>query len=96
MADKAHRVGKDRLAHHGQRQGAQRGIERRKELIVREDLRVGESVQERGFTGIGVTDEGNDRQGVPAARLTVLGAAAGHHVEAFADDGDALAQGTAI
>ena len=61
--DEADGVGDEELLIAAEDQLARGRVERGKEFVGREDVRAGEGVEQRGFTGVGVADDGASRDG---------------------------------
>jgi len=95
-ADEADRVGHEQLLVVAEQELAGGGIERGEKLVLDEDGRAGEAVEERGLAGVGVADDGGGRhRDAQAARA--LHAALLHDPGEFAlEVGDAVADEAAV
>jgi len=67
VGDETHGVGDDDLSLSGEAQAPAGGIEGHEELVARGDVAVGEGVQQGGLPGVGVADDGQDRDPLVAS-----------------------------
>ena len=82
LLDEADRIGEEHPPAAGQGHSSRRGIEGGKELVLHQHVGAGQGVEERGFAGVGVADQGDDGDGLPLAALPVL-PAVGTHIFQF-------------
>ena len=90
VGDEADRVGKQRHGAMRQADAPHGRVERGEEQIFGEDSRPAQSVEERGFSGVGVANERDDRERDVAARLAMQTTCALHLVELLLDLAHAL------
>ena len=95
-ADEANGIGDEELLVAAQHELARRGIERREKLVGGEHLGAGEGVEEGGFAGVGVANDGGGGDG-HALALGALHAALLHHAGQLGlQVRDAVAHGAAV
>ena len=96
VADEADGVGEDDAAAGGEVEPAHGGVERGEELVLGVDLGTGEGVEEGGFAGVGVADEGDDGIRHAAAGAAVEASGAADLLEFFLEADDAVADEAAV
>ena len=90
VGDEADGVGEDRYASLGQAQAAKRRVEGGEQAVVGKDLRAGQGVEQRRFSGVGIADQGNRRLGRPAPVVALQAPAGDHRFEFLLDADDAI------
>jgi len=95
-ADETDGVGEQERAAVGQHELARRGIERREQLVCGEHLRAGEFVEEGGFAGVGVADDGGAGDGRALAFAALGGALRDDLNQLGFESRDAIAHKAAI
>ena len=96
LADEPDGVGEQHVLVGRQAQAARGGIERGEELVLGERGRAGERVQQRGFAGVGVADDGGERPVVAQASGALRLALAADDIEFLADLLDAFLHAAAV
>ena len=96
IAQKTYGVGKQRAAARGQADGANGGIERGEHFRGGEDVGMGERVEERGFSGVGVTDQRDHAERDGLAGAAARGALAANCFDGLLDFADAVADAAAV
>ena len=81
LADEADRVREQHLLRGVDAPAAGRGVERVEQAVVGRDVRPRQAVEQRGFAGVRVADEGHDRQGVFLAAAALRAADLAHVLE---------------
>jgi len=94
--DEADRVGEQDGVAARQADAAGGGVERGEELVLGQHVGLGDRIEQGGFAGVGVADDGDDRDlGAPALGA-VLGALAAHFFQFPPELGDALVDPPAV
>ena len=75
----------------GRRSPRMVGIERGEQLVARGDLGAGQRVEQRGFAGVGVADQGDHRERHAPAGVAVQAAGAAHLLQLLLQPHDAVA-----
>ena len=95
-SDKTDGVGDEEFLVTTEMQLAGRGVESREEFVLGEDRGSSEGVEEGGFAGVGVADDGGGRNGDALAALALSGALFAD-VDEFAFEGyDAVVDEAAV
>ena len=71
FANETDRVREQNVLVRRQAQTAGRGIERGEEFVHGEHVRAGEFIQQRGFAGVGITDDARQRPAVALTRVAL-------------------------
>ena len=95
-ADEADRIGDDNLPFAGETQAAGGGVQGGEEQVFGKDLAPGQGVEQGGFAGIGVTDDGDDRHAGLDPLAAALVAAPGELLQLPLQAGDAVTDTTAV
>jgi len=96
LADEADGVGEEDVLVGGEAEAARGGIEGGEEFVFGEDGRAGEGVEESGFAGVGVADDGGEGPLLAETALALGGALAADEVEVFDDAVDAFLDFAAV
>ena len=96
FADETHGVGQQHVLVGRQAQAPGGRIERGEQFILGQDLGAGEAVEQGGFAGVGVADDGGERPAVALARLALGPALAAHQDQFLADPRDAVLDAAAV
>ena len=96
ISDEAHRVRDDDFALPRETQSARDGVESGKHLVFDEDVGVGESPQEGALTGIGVSDDGENRHLSTLSFSSTPGPLVGESAEVALQAVDALPNSATI
>jgi tRNA dimethylallyltransferase len=96
VGDEPHGVREDDAAPRRQVDRAHRRVERGEEHVLGDNGRSGQTVEERGFSGVGVADERHDRIGHARAGRTMQAAGLGDLAELALQALDALVEGAAV
>ena len=96
IAQKSYRVRKQRAAARRQAHGAHRGIERGEHFRGGKHVGMSERVEQRGFSGVGVTHQRDHAQRHGLARAAARGALAAHGFDGFFYFADAVADAPAV
>ncbi len=91
VADEAHGVGEQHILIVGEGEAACGGVECGEEFVFGVDVGSGEAIEEGGFAGVGVADDGDDGHFAVAAFFALGGADAAHVGEFGAEACDAIA-----
>ena len=81
LADEADRVREQHLLRGVDAPAAGRGVERVEQAVVGRDVRPRQAVEQCGFSGVRIADEGHDRQGVFLAAAALRAANLAHVLE---------------
>jgi hypothetical protein len=96
LLDEADGVGEEGSMAARQADAAGGGVERGEELVLGQHVGLGDRVEQGGFAGVGVADDGDDRDLGPPALGAVLGALAAHFFQFPSELGDALVNPPAV
>jgi hypothetical protein len=80
----------------GEAESAGGGIEGGEEFIFGDHFSAGEGIEEGGFAGVGVTDDGSERPEMAAAAGALGGSLAADQVEVLDDSGDSVLDTAAV
>lgn len=95
-ADEAHGVGNEEFLVAAQEELAGGGVEGGEEFVLGEDVGAGEGVDEGGFAGVGVADNGGGGHGHALAFVALHGALLANFGQLFFEARDAVAHEAAV
>ena len=80
----------------GSLQAARGGVQRGEQFVLGQHLRAGERVEQSGFAGVGVADDGGERPEIALATLALRGTLAADDFEFAGDFGNAVLHAAAV
>ena len=96
FADETDRVGQQNILVRRQAQSARGRVERGEQFVLRQNVRAGERVEQGGFAGVRVTDDGCERPVIALAAVALRGTLAADDFEFARDFGDAILHAAAV